>query len=81
MCRPTVPALLPVLLIAVSTAARAEPLSVDQPPASAWYALLIVVFAAVVVVGLLGSRGDQSGDKADTRQPPRPPANKKESLR
>ncbi|WP_295636412.1 hypothetical protein [uncultured Methylibium sp.] len=89
MSRPPVSLLLlPCVPVVAPASARAQAAMSEAPPAIAWYALLIVVFALLVVVGLLASRREDHDELPEIqpetpRQPraPRKAGNTKEPTR
>ncbi len=76
MPRPTVSLPLFCLLLAACASARADMAPGEAPPALAWYALLIVVFALVIGFGLLPGRRDDTDES-----PKKPVASKKRPRR
>jgi hypothetical protein len=67
MSRPIVSLPLSCLLLAVSASSQAEVAMSDPPPAIAWYALLIVVFALVIGIGVLVNRREDLDDTSKAR--------------
>lgn len=77
MSRPPVSLPLSCVLVVACASAQAQGAMSEAPPAIAWYALLIVVFAVVIVVGLLASRREDHDElpntKSETPSKPRAP--------